>query len=128
MPFHFGAVLAFLLIGLLFPFITLVAGRLVRPATAAGENREVYECGEAPLGGGWFNFNPRFVLVALTFLVFDVEVVFTYPVAVAFRRFLERGEGLVAFVEIAAFVLILLAGLAYVWRRGDLDWLRAERE
>jgi NADH-quinone oxidoreductase subunit A len=84
----------------------------------------VYECGEKPLGGGWFNYNPRFYIVALAFLIFDVEVAFTYPVATVLRRWIATGEGLVALVEIGAFVLVLGFALAYVWARGDLEWLR----
>ena len=77
-----------------------------------------------PLGSGWFNFNPRFYVVALVFLIFDVEVAFTYPVAVVFKRWIARGDGAVAFGELGVFMAILVFALAYVWRRGDLEWLR----
>lgn len=124
MPFHFGAVLAFALMACAFVGVTLLAGRLIRPATPNAIKGTVYECGETAMGGSWFNFNPRFYVVALVFLIFDVEVVFTYPVATVFRRWVAQGDGLLAFVEIALFVLVLAVGLAYVWRRGDLEWLR----
>jgi NADH-quinone oxidoreductase subunit A len=123
MLFDFANVLVFLGVAALFLFVTLALGRVLRPTTPDAAKGTVYECGEAPIGGGWFNFNPRFVLVALVFLVFDVEVAFTYPVAIAFRRWVDAGEGATAFVEIAAFVVVLALGLAYVWARGDLAWL-----
>jgi NADH-quinone oxidoreductase subunit A len=126
MELHFASVLAFLLVACVFLAVTLLAGKLLRPATPSREKGMVYECGEAPLGGGWFNFNPRFYVVALVFLIFDVEVAFTFPVATVFRRWVAAGEGAVAFFEIAAFVLVLALGLAYVWRKRDLEWLRRD--
>jgi NADH-quinone oxidoreductase subunit A len=127
MQFEFANVLVFLVLAALFPFVTLVLGRILRPATPSDAKATVYECGEAPVGSGWFNFNPRFYVVALVFLIFDVEVAFTYPVAVVFRRWVATGQGALAFGEIAAFVLVLALGLAYVWRKGDLDWLRPRK-
>jgi NADH-quinone oxidoreductase subunit A len=126
MEFQFGSVLAFVLIACAFLAVTLLIGRLLRPATQNPAKGAVYECGEAPMGGGWFNFNPRFYIVALVFLIFDVEVAFTYPVATVFNRWLARGDGAVAFFEIAAFVAVLALGLAYVWVKGDLEWVRRD--
>jgi len=64
-------------------------------------------------------FNIRFYVIALIFLIFDVEVVFLFPWAVVFQEL-----GLLAFVEMAIFLLILIVGLAYVWKKGDLDWVK----
>ena len=122
---HFGAVLAFALVACGFLLATLTLGRLLRPSTQNAAKGTVYECGEQPIGAGWFNFNPRFYVVALVFLIFDVEVAFTFPVAAVFQRWLANGEGLTALVEIALFVAVLAVGLAYVWRKGDLEWIRA---
>ena len=127
MSFHFASVLVFLLVACGFLAVTLLIGKLLRPATPTRAKGEVYECGEQPLGGGWFNFNPRFYVVALVFLIFDVEIAFTYPVATVFRRWVASGDGAVALLEIGAFIAVLALGLAYVWRRGDLEWLRPER-
>jgi NADH-quinone oxidoreductase subunit A len=124
MQFHFGAILAFALVACGFLFATLSLGRLLRPSTPNARKGAVYECGETAMGGGWFNFNPRFYIVGLIFLIFDVEVAFTYPVAAAFRRWLAAGEGAIALLEIAGFVLVLGLGLAYVWVKKDLDWVR----
>ena len=123
MLFHFGSVLVFLLVALGFLAVTLLIGRLLRPSTPSHDKGMGYECGEQPLGGGWFNFNPRFYMVALVFLIFDVEVAFTYPVAAVFLDWVRTGQGATAFAEIAAFIAVLALGLAYVWRRGDLRWL-----
>jgi NADH-quinone oxidoreductase subunit A len=128
MQFHFASVLIFLLVACAFLAATLLMGRIVRPSTPSAAKGAAYECGEQALGGGWFNFNPRFYMVALVFVIFDVEVVFVYPVAVVFRRWLDTGAGAVALLEIGVFVAVLAVGLAYVWRRGDLEWLRALRD
>jgi NADH-quinone oxidoreductase subunit A len=100
-------------------------GRLLRPSAPSADKGLGYECGERPLGRGWFNFNPRFYVVALVFLIFDVEVAFTYPVAVVFKRWIARGDGAAAFAELGLFMAILVFALGYVWRRGDLEWLRS---
>jgi len=79
-----------------------------------------YECGEVPYGSSWVQFNIRFYVVALIFIIFDVEVALLYPWAVIFQRL-----GLLAFIEAFIFIVILLAGLAYLWKEGDLEWVRA---
>lgn len=127
MLFDLASIFFFVVVGVSVPLLMLTLGWLVRPHTPNPEKLTTYECGEIPTQAAWFNFNPRFYIVALVFLVFDVEVAFTYPVAVAFRRWVAVGAGGVAFVELALFVAILVLGLAYVWRRGDLDWIRDER-
>ncbi|HEX6836562.1 MAG TPA: NADH-quinone oxidoreductase subunit A [Polyangia bacterium] len=127
MLFDLASIFFFVVVGISVPLLMLTLGWLVRPHTPNPEKLATYECGELPTQAAWFNFNPRFYIVALVFLVFDVEVAFTYPVAVAFRRWVAVGAGSVAFVELAVFVGILVLGLAYVWRRGDLDWIRDER-
>jgi len=78
-----------------------------------------YECGEIPYGSSWVQFNIRFYVVALIFIIFDVEVALLYPWAVVFQRL-----GWLAFIEAFIFIVILLAGLAYLWKEGDLEWVR----
>ncbi len=124
MQFHFGAALAFVVVACVFLGVTLFVGKVLRPHTPNPAKGAVYECGETALGTGWFNFNPRFYISGLVFLVFDVEVAFTYPVATAYGHWLSVGDGAVAFGEIAAFVAMLFLGLMYVWRRGDLEWVK----
>ncbi len=128
MQLELGSLLVFALLAVGFVAAALGIGRLIRPSVPEVDKSLVYECGETPVQAAWFNFNPRFYVVALVFLVLDVEVAFTYPVATVFRRFVATGEGALAFVEIAAFVVLLALGLAYVWRRRDLDWQQAEPE
>ena len=79
-----------------------------------------YECGEVPYGSSWVQFNIRFYVVALIFIIFDVEVALLYPWAVVFQRL-----GFLAFIEAFIFIVILLAGLAYLWKEGDLEWVRS---
>jgi NADH-quinone oxidoreductase subunit A len=88
----------------------------------------IYECGEKPIGHAWYNFNPRFYLIALVFVIFEVEIAFMFPVASVYKWFLDRGQGLLAFAEIFVFVAILAVGLAYVWAMGDLEWVKKLQE
>src|SRR3954462_1733049 len=106
----------------------LTVGWILRPKVPEKDKLMIYECGEVPVEQAWFNFNPRFYIVALIFLIFDVEVAFTYPVAVVFRRFVALGQGGLAFGELFVFIAILILGLAYVWRHGDLEWIRQARQ
>ena len=128
MQFGLATIFVFLLIGIAVPATVLTLGRLLRPRVPTANKSLIYECGELPVEQAWFNFNPRFYIIALVFLIFDVEVVFTYPVAVVFRHFVALGQGGLAFAELLAFIAVLVLGLAYVWRHGDLEWIRRERE
>src|SRR5436305_10883548 len=119
----YASVAAFFLVAVGFIVGSLVFGRLLRPNNLYAEKLETYECGEAPVGQAWFNFNPRFYIVALIYIVFDVEVAFIYPIAAVFRRWAEQGRGVFALLEVLVFVLILLLGLVYVWAKGDLEWI-----
>jgi NADH-quinone oxidoreductase subunit A len=128
MPFQLASIFFFVVVGLSVPLLMLTAGWLVRPRTPNALKNTIYECGEIPTEQAWFNFNPRFYIVALIFLIFDVEVAFTYPVATVFHRFVARGLGGLAFAELFVFIAILALGLAYVWRHGDLEWIRLARQ
>ncbi len=127
MLWAYASIGAFFLVAAGFVFAALLFGRLVRPDNPYPEKVETYECGEAPVGLAWFNFNPRFYIVALIFIIFDVEIAFIYPVATVFKRWVAQGAGWFAFVEIFIFVAILLIGLLYVWIKGDLEWIRTIR-
>ena len=122
--FGFATVGAFLFVAVAFVFGALLFGHFVRPTRPSAEKRSVYECGERPIGQAWFNFNPRFYIIAMIFVVFDVEIALTYPVAVVFKAWIEAGNAWLAYSELALFLLILFLGLAYVWRKGDLDWIK----
>jgi NADH-quinone oxidoreductase subunit A len=155
----------FAITGFLFLFANLVIGWLVRPRLPNVEKLEVYECGEPTIGSSFVQFDLRFYVVALLFIIFDVEVAFFFPWAAVFgkatqlsavppaahasdlvatrlrelgfsdeaaAKSMRAGElqqsardlALTSFADIGAFFGVLLVGFAYVWKRGDLDWVR----
>jgi len=116
-----ASVLVFLvtIVGLL--AFVFVLWKVLRPVRVSEEKTTTYECGEEPVGSAWIQFNIRFYVFALIFLVFDVEAVFLLPWAVVFREL-----GALAYVEGLVFIGILVVALAYVWRKGDLAWVRPE--
>ncbi|MDZ7289278.1 MAG: NADH-quinone oxidoreductase subunit A [candidate division KSB1 bacterium] len=117
MYFDFTTAFVFLVVGVGFIAIALVISRLLQPRHPTAVKLSTYECGEQPVGQSWIQFNNRFYVIALVFLIFDVEIAFLFPWAVVFKNL-----GLFAFVEALIFIGILLVGLAYVWRKGDLEW------
>jgi NADH-quinone oxidoreductase subunit A len=123
--FDFANVFVFLGLAVVFAFLVMLLGRLVRPHIPEVNKDHTYECGEKPVGNAWIQFNFRFYLVALVFIIFEVEIAFMFPVAAVYRQWVESGRGAVALVEVLVFVLILFVGLLYVWSRGDLRWFKA---
>jgi NADH-quinone oxidoreductase subunit A len=122
----FGMVLIFILFGIFFGLLALGIARLLRPSNPFPAKLTTYECGELPQGSSWVRFNIRFYLIALFFIVFDVEVIFLFPWAVIFRDLLGvPGMGALVFWEMVLFLAILVVGLAYVWGKGDLDWVKS---
>ena len=124
MYFDLASVLVFLLLGGAFVVVNLLVGKLLlRPASGSeGHKLSTYECGEPTIGQAWIRFDIRFYTVALMFVVFDVEVALLFPWGLVFRDLVESGWGWLAFAEALTFIAILMAGLAYVWARGDIDW------
>lgn len=162
-----GYLILFVAVGFGFIFVHLVAGKFLRPAKPVPEKLTIYECGEPTIGSAWIQFDLRFYVVALLFVIFDVEVAFFFPWAVVFgkantlaqpnltenqRRSVaselvpphaqagrpgadEEGYRVsqedartlawIAFADIAVFFGVLLVGFAYLWRRGDLNWVRS---
>jgi NADH-quinone oxidoreductase subunit A len=166
-----GYMLLFVAVGAGFIFVHLLAGKLIRPAKPDAEKATIYECGEPTIGSAWIQFDLRFYVVALLFVIFDVEVAFFFPWAVVFgqanalTREADNNLGqtataqndllqvfdrpnpdvgatqeekeaagqlaVIAFVDILVFFGVILVGFAYLWKRGDLAWVRstlAERE
>ncbi|WP_438007026.1 NADH-quinone oxidoreductase subunit A [Sorangium sp. So ce321] len=121
----YASVAAFFLVAIGFVLGSLLFGKLLRPNNMYAEKVATYECGEAPVGPAWFNFNPRFYIIALIYIIFDVEIAFIYPVAAVFKRWVDQGSGLFALIEIFLFVAILMLGFVYVVVKGDLNWIRA---
>ena len=124
MYFDFANVLVFLLLGLGLSGMMLGLGRLLRPSNPLGPKLATYECGEPPTGSAWINFNIRFYLVALIFVIFDVEIAFMYPVVAVFRDWLLSGRGATALAEMLLFIGVLALGLVYVWVKRDLEWVK----
>ncbi len=124
MYFDFANVLVFLLLGLGLSGMMLGLGRLLRPSNPLVPKLGTYECGEPPTGSAWINFNIRFYLVALIFVIFDVEIAFMYPVMAVFRDWLAGGRGRVALAEMLLFIGVLALGLVYVWVKRDLEWVK----
>lgn len=153
-----ATILVFLTVGVLFLAANLLVGWLVRPNRPNPEKRAIYECGEQPIGSAWGQFDLRFYVVALLFVIFDVEMVFFFPWAVVFgsvnrttqealpaaqqreaaQNLTLPGQEIIlpepslasafagfAFLEMVVFFSILLVGFAYLWRRGDLEWVRS---
>jgi NADH-quinone oxidoreductase subunit A len=153
--------LVFLFVGSFFLFIHLLMGKFIRPSKPEPDKLTIYECGEPTVGSAWIQFDLRYYVVALLFVVFDVEVAFFFPWAVVFGDLnrlakdtyapnkdraaivAELTPGMaqspppkisaetaqswawVAFCDILVFFAVLLVGFAYLWRRGDIDWVRA---
>lgn len=160
-----GHVLLFAVLGVVFLLFPLVLGLFVRPRNDTGEKGTAYECGEPAIGSSYVQFDLRFYVVALLFIIFDVEVAFFFPWASVFgsatqladarlsdparvqisEQVLNAAPGnldaanvispetanslaLTGVVDILVFFGVLLVGFAYVWKRGDLDWVRAMTE
>jgi len=123
----------FVLSGAVFVFANLMFGSLVRPHMPNPEKAAVYECGEPAIGSSWIQFDLRFYIVALVYLIFDVEVALFYPWAVVYGDAARLGGGTgggfalrqVALVDMLFFFGVLMVGFAYLWRFGYLDWVRS---
>jgi len=116
---EFGKIFVFLLVAVLFVVIVLIVAKLIRPSRPTLEKNMIYECGENPEGSPWVKFNIRFYVVALIFLIFDVEVVLLLPWALVYQNF-----GIAGYIVGAVFLFLLGLGMAYEWRKGDLEWAR----
>jgi NADH-quinone oxidoreductase subunit A len=124
MYFEFGTPLALTLIGIGFMAVMFGMQKLLAPNNPYARKLMPYECGEPPTGKAWINFNVRFYLIALIFVVFEVEVAFLYPIAVVYMDWIRRGQRLYVLGEILIFLGILMVGLIYVWVKHDLEWLK----
>ena len=116
---EFGKIFVFIILAGSFVGIAFFASMLIRPKRPSHEKDLIYECGENPEGSPWVKFNIRFYVVALIFLIFDVEIVLLFPWALTYKSF-----GFYGFATGAIFLIILFLGMAYEWRKGDLEWAR----
>ncbi len=128
------SVTLFTAVGAAFVLVNLAMGALARPRVPHPEKAAVYECGEPTIGSSWVQFDLRFYIIALVYLIFDVEVALFYPWAVAYGAAGAAGEPTgqspfeirqIALVDMLFFFGVLLVGFAYLWRFGYLDWVRS---
>ena len=126
MGFEFGAIAAFAVMAIAFGFGGITLGQIAGPKLPSPAKSTIYECGELPIGSAWFNFNPRFYLIALVFVIFEVEIALTFPVVAVYKEWIAQSMtlGLVALGELLLFTAILVLALAWVWVHGDLEWIK----
>ena len=130
MYFDYFNILVFAGVGLVFVFANLLIASVVRPKHKTEQGLETYECGEEAIGDAWVTFDIRYYTVALVYVIFAVEIAFLFPWALVLQSALAgtgvatgSGIGAFALVEGVIFIAILFLGLAYVWAKGDLDWV-----
>ncbi len=115
--YHYLFVGVFLLFALVFPILPIILAKFVAPRKPSPLKQMPYECGMEPVGDPWVQFRVQYYIYALVFVIFDVEVIFILPWAVGFREF-----GLLGFVEMVIFLMILVGGLVYAWKKKALEW------
>lgn len=124
----FGTALLFLIGGIVFVLGGMLTAFLIAPNRPNPEKNTSYECGEEPVGTAWGQFNFRFYVMGLIFLIFDVEILLLFPWATVFADSkliaLAPAWGIVNLTEVGIFAGILLLGLAYIWNRNAIDWSR----
>jgi NADH-quinone oxidoreductase subunit A len=123
--------LLFIAGGTIFILITFLVSRLIRPSRPNPEKLSTYESGEEPQGEAWSQFNVRFYIIALIFLLFEVEVVFLFPWSTIFARadLIQKTAGQwgwFSMIEMLIFIFILALGLVYAWVNGHLDWIKPD--
>jgi NADH-quinone oxidoreductase subunit A len=124
-------ILVFAIGGIAFVALALFTSRLIRPNRPNEQKLSSYESGETPQGIAWVQFNMRFYVLALVFLLFEVEIVFLFPWSTIFDNDLLNAETFgrwswFALIEMLIFIIILAVGLGYVWKMGHLDWVKSK--
>ena len=115
-------VLIFMVVGIGFAIVAFLLAWLIRPHNPIGDKLLTYECGEIPTGDAWRQFRAGFYVFTLAFVIFDVEVLFIVPWALALREMKSIGLGVLAAVDGIIFLIILAIGLLYAWKKGALRW------
>lgn len=124
MLLQYAAIATMILVTLLIAVIAIVLGVLFGPRRPSAKKAMPYESGMNPIGEGTRRIPVRFYLIAVLFILFDIEVVFFIPWALIFRGVAESnmGDGLFLFAEMTVFIVILLVGYVYAWKKGALEW------
>ena len=119
---HYGPVATLVALGLAFAAVALFIAYLLRPVDQYEDKLLTYECGIIPWGEAWSKFFVRYYVIALIFVLFDIEAIFLVPWAVVYKSLsLQAGLNLFPAVEMGIFIAVLLLGVAYAWRKGDLE-------
>ena len=128
---EYGAIVVLALMTITVVFVMMTLVRLITRVFSKIQTTQgkltTYECGEAPVGPAWFRFNNRFYLVAILFLIFDVEIALMMPILSRYTSFLREGTGGAALVKLVFFAGTLLLGLVYAAKKGDLEWNKSIR-
>lgn len=123
MPRAYLPVLIYAALVAAFPAVTLILAKLIRPdSTSSGAKLEPYECGVAPEGHSRGRYSVRFYIIAMLFVVFDVETMFLIPWAILYRGWVAAHMGLFALVSMFVFLGILLIGYVWLYKKGALEW------
>ena len=117
MPEGYVPIFIFLVISILFPVVTILAAKLVRPSAPTQTKLEAYECGIRAASDSRGRYTVRFYIVAILFVIFDVETIFLFPWAIIYDKL-----ALFGLVEMLLFIGILVVGYYYAWRKGALEW------
>ncbi len=112
----------FIAVGIGFVVVTLFVSWLVRPSNPVGQKTSTYECGERPKGSAWVQLRPGYYIYMLVFVIFDVEVVFVLPWALALSSLKGTPLAIFAIVDMFIFIGVLATGLIYAWKKGVLKW------
>jgi len=122
------AIGALALVGLLVPLVMVGASSVLRPSVPEQGKRATYESGEVPTGDTRIRFNIQYYMVALLFVVFDIETVLIFPWTVIYRSALEAGASLTTvLLPMLVFIGVLVVGLAWAWRNGAVRWVKSPR-
>jgi NADH-quinone oxidoreductase subunit A len=122
MLLEYIAIAVFIALTTLVAIIAIGLGMLFGPKHPAGKKSMPYESGMNPIGPGTRRIPVRFYLIAVLFILFDIEVVFFIPWALVFNDFVKAGNGLFMLGEMLVFIVILLVGYVYAWKKGALEW------
>lgn len=125
---EYGKILLMAIIAVVLVSATMFLARILSPKNPNPIKLSTYECGEETTGTSWVQFNPRFYVIALVFLLFDVELIFIFPWATVFgnAEFIAADArwGWFTLIEMAIFLGVLIIGLLYVWKSGDISWIK----
>jgi NADH-quinone oxidoreductase subunit A len=110
------------ILAVVFGFFIVALGHLFGPRRTSARKSMPYESGMNPIGPGTRREPVRFYLVAVLFILFDIEIIFIIPWAVVLKQFVQAQAGVFALIEMIVFIVILLVGLVYAWKKGALEW------